>query len=261
MEVHHHAHHERKNWKSYIWEFLMLFLAVFCGFLAEYQLEHKIEKDRAKELAKSFYQELKNDSVTAEIKLKNRIKNEKALIYLINFFKDSSLTNLSKEFSLQFVYGIAFRSPSFFEPRTIILDQLKNSGSLRYFKNDSLQILAGNLSVAIKNLLERNQLEDISRRDNIYEFHRDYYDIDFDQKIRKGGKHLIDAIADYESSNFVIPFVLKNNHNIDRDEIVRKLYYHWSNGVTSTRQLQLKNYKEVNAQLLKALRKEFKIKD
>ena len=33
MEVHHHAHHEgKKNWKSYIWEFLMLFLAVFCGF-------------------------------------------------------------------------------------------------------------------------------------------------------------------------------------------------------------------------------------
>ena len=40
MEVHHHAHHghEKKTWKNYFWEFLMLFLAVFCGFLAEYQL-------------------------------------------------------------------------------------------------------------------------------------------------------------------------------------------------------------------------------
>ena len=38
MEVHHHTHpdshrgHEKKSWKSYFWEFLMLFLAVFCGF-------------------------------------------------------------------------------------------------------------------------------------------------------------------------------------------------------------------------------------
>jgi len=30
MEIHHHAHHAgKKNWRSYLWEFLMLFLAVF----------------------------------------------------------------------------------------------------------------------------------------------------------------------------------------------------------------------------------------
>ena len=35
MEVHHHAHHERKKkWKSYFWEFLMLFLEVFCRFFS-----------------------------------------------------------------------------------------------------------------------------------------------------------------------------------------------------------------------------------
>ena len=33
MEVHHHAHTDRKKWTHYLWEFLMLFLAVFCGFL------------------------------------------------------------------------------------------------------------------------------------------------------------------------------------------------------------------------------------
>ena len=92
----------------------MLFLAVFCGFLAEYQLEHKIEKDRAKELAKSFYQELKNDSATAVIKVQNRIKQEEAIKYLIKYFKDSSLTNISKDFAINFVYGVNFRTPAFF---------------------------------------------------------------------------------------------------------------------------------------------------
>jgi hypothetical protein len=74
MEVHAHSHTPRKKWTHYFWEFIMLFLAVFCGFLAEYQLEHKIERDRAKELAKSFYEELKSDSVTAGIKVTNRLK-------------------------------------------------------------------------------------------------------------------------------------------------------------------------------------------
>ena len=127
----------------------MLFLAVFCGFLAEYQLEHKIEKDRAKELAKSFYEELKGDSANVVIKIQNRIKQEEALKYLMKYFKDSSLTNVSKTFVLNFsLYGISFRTPSLFEPRTVVLEQLKNSGSLRYFKNNELQKLIGDISVS-----------------------------------------------------------------------------------------------------------------
>lgn len=63
MEVHHHAHaHEKKNWKAYIWEFLMLFLAVFCGFLAEYFLEHRIEKEKGTQFLESFYEDLKTDT-------------------------------------------------------------------------------------------------------------------------------------------------------------------------------------------------------
>src|ERR1043165_720408 len=104
MEVHAHSHsHVKKNWKSYFWEFLMLFLAVFCGFLAEYQLEHKIERDRAKELAKSFFEELKSDSVVVAEKARNRLKAENALLYLAKYFKDSSLTNISKPFALNFL--------------------------------------------------------------------------------------------------------------------------------------------------------------
>ena len=63
MEVHHHSHsHGKKNWKSYIWEFLMLFLAVFCGFLAEYQLEQTIEKHRGKEVVISLVEDVKKDT-------------------------------------------------------------------------------------------------------------------------------------------------------------------------------------------------------
>ena len=112
MEVHAHTHTARKKWTHYFWEFLMLFLAVFCGFLAEYQLEHKIERDRAKELAKSFYEELKNDSVNITVKYQNRIRQENSLLYLRTYFRDSSMTNLSKTFVIHFNYAIMFRTPS-----------------------------------------------------------------------------------------------------------------------------------------------------
>ena len=40
-----------------------------------------------------------------------------------------------------------------------MLEQLKNSGSLRYFKNAELQQLIGDLSVAIYNINDRQRLE------------------------------------------------------------------------------------------------------
>ena len=109
----------------------MLFFAVFCGFLAEYQLEHKIEKDRAKELARTFYEEIKQDSVNMSVKVQSRLRQEASIKWLIAYYKDSSLTRLSKAFSIHFLYGVYFRTPSLFEARTVVLDQLKNSGASR----------------------------------------------------------------------------------------------------------------------------------
>src|SRR5258705_6884753 len=62
MEVHAHAHTERKKWTHYLWEFLMLFLAVFCGFLAENLREHSIEHQREKQYALTLYEDIKSDT-------------------------------------------------------------------------------------------------------------------------------------------------------------------------------------------------------
>jgi hypothetical protein len=258
MEVHHHAHHEgKKNWKSYFWEFLMLFLAVFCGFLAEYQLEHKIESDRAKELANSFYQELKRDSVTAGVKVQNRLKQEAALKYMIKYFRDSALTNVPKEFALNFEYGISFRSPSLFEPRTTMLEQLRNAGSLRYFKNEELQYLTGELTVAIKNVYDRQELEDKTRMEYITPLIIQYYDYEFDTDMKKDDKTVFEGVMNYEKSNEIIPYHLNESDKIDRKRIVSILSYFLGNNLTSTRQTHIKKYIEVNANLLKILRNDY----
>ena len=261
MEVHAHSHTARKKWTHYFWEFLMLFLAVFCGFLAEYQLEHKIEKDRAKELAGNLYQELKDDSVNAVIKTQNRIRQEDALNYLMKYFKDSTLTTVSKTFQLSFLYGISYRSPSLFEPRTVVLEQLKNSGSLRYFKNDELQKLIGDLSIAIHNINDRQALESSVRIEYINPLIIRHYDYDFDSQLSQDGKEsIIMATGEYEKSDRVIPYQFKSIEKFDRQGTINSLGFYCRNALNSTRTLHFQKYIEVNEKLLNVLRKEYRLK-
>ena len=261
MEVHHHAHTARKKWTHYFWEFLMLFLAVFCGFLAEYQLEHKIERDRAKELAKNLYEELKNDSVNVATKYQSRNKQESAMQYLTSYFKDSSFTNFSKEFVINFHYGVMFRSPYLFEPRTAILEQLKNSGSLRYFKSKQLQKLIGDLSVAIYNINDRQALETSVRAEYINPFIAKHYNYDFDNAVRQfKGKTVFENLLRYEKSDTIINFQFVNTETMNTSLFANYISFYTFSGMRGTRTLHFQNYMEINAELLKLLRKEYHLK-
>jgi CDP-glycerol glycerophosphotransferase (TagB/SpsB family) len=62
MEVHHHPHVEKKNFKEYFLEFLMIFLAVTMGFFAEQMRESVADHNREKEFMKSMLEDLKTDT-------------------------------------------------------------------------------------------------------------------------------------------------------------------------------------------------------
>jgi hypothetical protein len=261
MEVHHHAHTARKKWTHYFWEFLMLFLAVFCGFLAEYQLEHKIERDRAKELAKSFYEELKNDSVNIAAKYQSRLKQETAMRYLGNYFKDSSFTGFSKEFAINFNYGVMFRSPYLFEARTIVLEQLKNSGSLRYFKSNELQKLVGDISVAIHNINDRQALETSLRVEYINPFIAKHFNYDFYEALDQFRKETVfDNLLEYEKSDTTISFQFVNAESMNTSLFANYISFYSISGMRGTRTLHFQKYIELNADLLKLLRKIYHLK-
>lgn len=137
MEVHHHTHaaHGKKTWKEYFWEFLMLFLAVFCGFLAENIREHVVENERAKEFSKSLLQDIQNDTAAINSEIKS------AIIYIA--MADSLLalskTTLEDRNAARFSFYTRFAywtTPISWNRATF--EQIKNSGSLRYFKNANL---------------------------------------------------------------------------------------------------------------------------
>ena len=66
MEVHHHPdlHHQKKNYKEYFLEFLMIFLAVTLGFFAEGLRENISNHHREKQYMQSMVNDLKKDTAT-----------------------------------------------------------------------------------------------------------------------------------------------------------------------------------------------------
>jgi len=162
MEVHQHTHTARKKWSHYFWEFLMLFLAVFCGFLAEYQLEHKIEKDRAKELAGSLYNDIKKDTVDLNTIITNFASPKLSHIdSLLGILKNKHQGN-DTSFSVHAAWLVFVNN---FTRNNGTYEQMKNSGSLRYFRQDFIIMLHEyeNIWGRIK-LRETAEMEKIEQR-------------------------------------------------------------------------------------------------
>jgi len=246
-----------KNWRKYLFEFGLLFLAVFLGFFADSLREENSEKKQAYELAKSFYEELKNDSVTVLSKMEGRIKKERAIEYMISFLKDSSLQTSSKSLSINFLWATTVRTPVIFTPRTVILEQLKSSGGLRYFKNQRLQQLVGDLFVSIDYILERQELEATVYKDYIEPIMINHMDFEFQRKLFNTG--IFDQLAIYESNDEYIPFHLSQTEDINRIAYINALSYYHTNNIKSTRMIPFEDYVQINASLLKELRHEFNL--
>jgi hypothetical protein len=261
MEVHAHTHTARKKWTHYFWEFLMLFLAVTLGFFVENQREHYIENGRARELAGSFYEELLADSVSFSNKMKARSEKEADCDYLWSYIKDSSLTELPKEFYPAYTTVFYLINSYTFEPKDGILSQLKSSGSLRYFKSTVLQKLFGDISVAINNVRYRNEQEYQFFANPIKPFMLKHYDFKWNDELRKDDQtsYNLDLIREYRKNNDIIKADILNLSTFDRGEAANMVMF-YKTMLLSTRTLQMNDYITANQKLLQELRLHYKLK-
>jgi hypothetical protein len=135
MEVHSHTHTERKRFKHYLWEFLMLFLAVFCGFIAENIRENAVEHERAKEYANLLIEDLSTDTTqlnTAAHVMNLIIMAGDSLGNLLS--KNAKLTKGGKLYFYEYLSSRRWN----FVSHDATIQQLKSSGALRYFRDTSL---------------------------------------------------------------------------------------------------------------------------
>ena len=66
MEVHHHPKVEKKKFKEYLLEFLMIFLAVTMGFIAENLREDIVNNNKEKDFIVSLKEDLKIDTAALQ---------------------------------------------------------------------------------------------------------------------------------------------------------------------------------------------------
>ncbi|MBS1501820.1 MAG: hypothetical protein JST32_07145 [Bacteroidetes bacterium] len=260
MEVHHHPnlHHEPKPWKEYLLEGLMIFLAVMLGFFAENLREHISDNNREKEFAKALYTELRDDSISAAQKLQFRTGKNRELDYLYHYFKDSSLTVLPRRFYKSFTIGAYLINRYAFEPKDGILSQLRNSGSLRYFKSVELQKLLGDLSVDINNMRYRNEQEYQYFANPLKPFLLKHFDFGWLNEMRNENvsPNIDNAFNDYMSGKIRATGSILNALSFDRNEAANMMSF-YRQLVVSTNSLQLNNYIVDNKKVLQELRKDY----
>ena len=136
MEVHHHAHHGKKKWTEYFWEFLMLFLAVTLGFFVENQREHYIEHIREKKYIQSLFDDLKSDTVAINDSGERRQNLCKMIDTVIMLLKSENRKSASSR--IYFLVRKIPYSEGRFSFNTKTYEQLKNSGNLRLIQNTSV---------------------------------------------------------------------------------------------------------------------------
>jgi len=137
MEVNSHTHTERKKFTHYLWEFLMLFLAVFAGFLAENTREHYVEHQRGRQYASTMLEDLKADKEALEA----GIRVNKAIVRSIDtllalYLPDNTQTKTTAQLYYYGRYGLRFW---YYVNKQVTLEQMKHSGTIRYFQNSSLE--------------------------------------------------------------------------------------------------------------------------
>jgi hypothetical protein len=146
MEVHHHPHVEKKGFKEYFLEFLMIFLAVTLGFFAENVREHFNVEKTTNQYLEDFRQELLQnkdlyhhyDSLFAQ-----KIPATDSLIKIfINKKENVDLSTIDRLISSTRQVFVSTISKAAY-------DQMVNSGGLKYIYNaafrDSLTIYEGGI--------------------------------------------------------------------------------------------------------------------
>ncbi len=136
MEVHHHPHVAKKNFKEYFLEFLMIFLAVTMGFFAENIREYLSDRTKERDDMSGLMKNLTSDSLTIESGLQVYGAVEMQIDSLMTLIKTGKYTE-----NMKAVYRMAYqtRGSRVFEYSNATFQEIENSGDMRLIRNDNIR--------------------------------------------------------------------------------------------------------------------------
>jgi hypothetical protein len=137
MEVHHHPHVEKKNFKEYFLEFLMIFLAVTMGFFAETIRESLVEKNQARSYIGSLDKDISNDVQVLPKLIQYQTLQIKLADSLVLLLDSVDVKTRANRIYFYAKYTIRQTNLSFYVTERTIT-QLKNSGGFRLIHDQQL---------------------------------------------------------------------------------------------------------------------------
>ena len=177
MEVHHHPKVEKKTFREYFFEFIMIFLAVTMGFFAETIRENITEHRRAQEFAESMLRDLQEDTVQLTSYRDYFDFAASATDTLQQIVANTEPANIPS--GKLYWYGLFGGAHRYFVPNDQTFQQMKSTGSLRYFIRkvasavgrydrfcrliQSIELMDGNIYAEVRKL--RAQLFDFRYND------------------------------------------------------------------------------------------------
>jgi|SRR5579864_614818 len=137
MEVHHHPQVEKKGFKEYFLEFLMIFLAVTMGFFAETIREKIAEAHREKDYIGGLINNIQNDTANLKELIGSNDLELKAIDSLLKITK-KKFAALPVQDSI-FYYAVGYTiNLHIFTFNDLTLVQLRNAGGYSLIKTDNV---------------------------------------------------------------------------------------------------------------------------
>ena len=176
MEVHHHPHVEKKGFKEYFLEFLMIFLAVTMGFVAENVREHFSEK----KIAHQHLEDYRNDLLQNQKEFEHDSSRFESLLPVYDSIVSVFYTkNENKELTVLSRLLLAGQLNVVVTINTPTYDQLISSGSMRFIENKQLKDSISNYRTLSNDLVDyndriitslNNQLGEIGKIEDMHDF-------------------------------------------------------------------------------------------
>ncbi len=209
MEVHHHPHVEKKSFKEYLLEGLMIFLAVSMGFIAENVREAISDREKERQYIRLLSDDLKKDTAALNYSI-NRlqtdiVKNDSLVVLFVKKqLKQLSDENLSM---LTLVSGLSV--DIVFNDRAA--SQLKGTGSMRLIRHTNVTdsiLQYWNNQIRLKEIHDRFENTRQEHRKTGYKtfnWYLSYYKIYYDRKMgsRDTSIYQVPVKAIYNENTFV----------------------------------------------------------
>ncbi|HXS54616.1 MAG TPA: hypothetical protein VN726_00750 [Hanamia sp.] len=171
MEVHHHPTVEKKNFKEYFLEFLMIFLAVTLGFFAENLREHFKNNYEIKSDMQSMMADLQSDVAMFNGDIAINQLSDRRTDTLISLLK----LNRSNTSLIYFLARYITANNNIYTPDTRTFDQMKSSGALKLIESRNI---LDSISDYYQSLQFFNSQSDLQRQkvDDVHSVNSELFD-------------------------------------------------------------------------------------